>query len=97
MLLAHGIGLNRLELAIQQIGRNGQVVLAVGGHHIPALAPGLDAVLFHELLNTVFANPHTPCQQFFPDSGPTVFTFTTGVRCLDMRQHSFVAQSPTLP
>ena len=62
MLLAHGIGLNRLELAIQQIGRNGQVVLAVGGHHIPALATSLDAMLLHELLDTILANSHTPCQ-----------------------------------
>ena len=38
----HGIGLISLELAIQQIGRNGQVVSAAGGYHIATFAAGLD-------------------------------------------------------
>ncbi len=88
------IGLFWLEVAIQQVGGNRHSVSAVDGHHIPALATGLDAMLFHEFLDTVFANSNTFCQQLFPDSGPAVFAFATGMSCLNMRQHGFVAPGP---
>ena len=45
------IGLGHGELPIQQVGRDGQVVVAVGGDLEAALALGPDAVQLHELLD----------------------------------------------
>jgi len=90
----HGVGLRGLEVAIQQIGCNGQVVLAVSGNDIPALASGFNAVQFHQFLDTVFSDAHALGHKFFPDPGPAVFAFTARVGCFDVRQHGFVAELP---
>ena len=90
----HGVGLLGLEVAIQQIGRNGQVVLAVSGDDILAFAPGFNTAQLRQFLDTIFPNPHVLGHKFFPDSGPAVFTFTASVGCFDVCQHGFVAELP---
>ena len=90
----HGVGQFGLEVSIRKIGRNGQVVLAVSGDDIPALAPGFNAVQFHQFLDTVFPDPHALGHKFFLDPGPAVFAFTASVGCFDVCQHGFVAEAP---
>jgi len=51
-------------------------------------------VLFHELLDTVFPDPHTLAKQLSPDPGPAVFAFAASMCSFDVRQHGLVAQAP---
>lgn len=85
------------EVSLQQIGRNRQVVFAVGGRDKLALSPGLDAVTVHEFSDSFFAYPNASCYQLFAHSWPTVFLLDFGVNGLDVNQQSFVADAFVRP
>ena len=52
----HLIGGCCREVALQQVGGNGQLVFAAGGDHELSLAPGLDAVFLHHASHAVLAD-----------------------------------------
>jgi len=84
------------ELPIEQIGRDRQVVVAVGRDLESTLAASADAVKLHELLHPVLADPDAACEQLFPDPRPAVAAARFGMDHLDVNQQRIVAQMASL-
>lgn len=89
----HQVGRTGREVALQQIGLNGQTVLAVGSHDKLPLAPGLDAVVLHRPTNALLAHPDAPRQQLLPHLGPAVLLLDLGVDGPNMGQQRLVADA----
>src|ERR1017187_8732907 len=61
------------ELAIKYIGRNRQIVPAVGGHYAEtSLAAGMNAVLLHQPLHPLLAHANALSSQLPPDARPSI-------------------------
>jgi len=80
------------ELAVEHIGRDWQIVAAVGGDLEAPLASGADAVPLHELLNPFLAHAHASGQQLLPDARPAVAAECLGVDSLDVHQQGIVTE-----
>ena len=80
------IGGCRGEVALYQVRRNGQMVLAVRGDDKLALASGTDEVLLHQAAYPLFADPMSTRHQFLPHLGPAVFPFDFCMDGADVRQ-----------
>lgn len=86
------------EVARQQVRRYRQIVAAVGCDDKLSLSTSLDAVALHQPPDTLIANPKASSQQFFPHSGPAVFSFDLGVNGSNVYQQGCVADArPRLP
>ena len=75
----HRIRLHRLEVAIKQVRRNRQVMLAVRGDNKFTFPPRFDVVPLHEPLDTFFTYLDAVCPQLFPDSRPAGFAFAASM------------------
>lgn len=93
----HTVWSRRREVSLQQIGRNRQVVFAIGRIDKLALSSCLDAVTVHEFSDSFFAYPNASCHQLFAHSWPTVFTFDLSMDGLDVNQQCFVADAFVRP
>ena len=74
------------ELAIEQIRRDWQVMVAVGGHLEPFLAFRANAVFLHQRLQPMLAHADAIVAELTPDAGSAVAA--TGLRLdrLDVHQ-----------
>lgn len=84
------------ELAVQQVGRNGQAVVAVGRHLEATLALGPNAMQLHQLLDPLFAYPDTSGHQLSPRARPAIGAVGFGVDDFDMHQQCVVAAVATV-
>ena len=91
------LGAAAAEVAIQQVGRNRQIVPAVGGHDPEApLAAGANAVLLHQPLHPLLAHANAALDQLPPDARPAVGSAMFRIHGADMHQQRLVAQMPAL-
>ncbi len=89
------VGRGRSEVAVQQVGRDRQIVPAVGGHHPEApLAAGTNAVLLHQPLHPLLAYADAALHQLPPDPRPAVGAAMLRIHRADMRQQRRIAQMP---
>ena len=88
------VGRIHRELAVEQVGRNGQRMFAVGRDDKLSLAPRFDAVHLHGLLHPLPAHTKASAQQLFPHAGPAVLALDLGVNHTDVGQQIFIADSP---
>lgn len=65
----------RLKVSVEQIRRNRQIVLAVGGHDEFTLSVRFDAMHLHEPQNPFLPNSHAISPKFSPDPRPAIFAF----------------------
>ena len=64
---------------------------AVGGHHQLVFGFGLDAVLLHQSLYAILANPDAPGKQFLVHARPAILAFDFGVNGAHVCQQGFIA------
>jgi hypothetical protein len=62
------VGLGHGELAVEQVWRDWQFVMTVGGDLEASLALGANAVQLHELLHPLLAHRHAARHPFAPDA-----------------------------
>lgn len=62
-----------------RVGRNRQLVIAVGGELETPFSLGPDAVQSHELSYPLFAYCDTACRKFVPDAQPSLEAADLGV------------------
>ncbi len=85
------------EVAVQQVGRDRQIVPAVGGYYPEApLAPGANAVLLHQPLHPLLAHADAALDQLPPDPRPPVGAAVFRIHRADMRQQRRIAQMPAM-
>jgi len=92
----HLVGLAHDELTIEQVGRDRQIVIAVGGDLEAPLALGTNAVQLHEFLHSLLADSNSACEQLFPDAGPAIAAICLGVDRLDVHEQRVVTQMAAL-
>ncbi|SAK98745.1 hypothetical protein AWB75_07208 [Caballeronia catudaia] len=66
------IGASGREVALQQVRRDRQVVVAVGGRPEAAFGLRLDAVQLHELLDAILADSNALGKQLLPHARPAI-------------------------
>src|ERR1019366_7129015 len=75
------VGRGHSELAIKHVGRNRQLVPAVGGDYAEtSLAAGMNAVLLHQLLHPLLAHANALSSQLSPDARPSI---CAPILCID--------------
>src|SRR5579863_9374538 len=89
------VGPGRSEVTVQQVRRDRQVMLAIGGHHPETpLAASSNAVFLHQSLHPLFAHANAALDQLPPDARPTVGAAMFRVHRADMRQQRGITQMP---
>ena len=89
------VGRVHREITVEQVGRNGQGMFAVGGDNKFPLAPRPDAVPVHGLLHPLLAHTSAAAQQFLPHAWPAVLSLDLGMNRKDVGQQILIADSPT--
>ena len=88
-----GVRRRDVEVAREQIWRDGQRMVAVGGGYAKtSFAPALQAVLPHRPLDAALAHAHSAGLQLPPHAGPTIGPARFGVDRADLHQQRRFAQ-----
>jgi len=82
----------RQTCSCSEVGRNRQLVAAVGGDPEAPPALGTNALQSYELLRPGFAYRDAARHQLAPDTRPAVATPRLGVKGLDVYQQRLIAQ-----
>src|ERR1019366_723351 len=91
------VGSGHDELAIKHVGRNRQLVPAVGGDHAETpLAARLNAVLLHQSLHPQLAHANPLRPQLSPDARPPIRTPILCIDGADVNRKCFVAEVAAL-
>ena len=82
---------------IEQVGRDGEVVLTARGDLKAIFAFGTQAVLVHQGLQSMFSHTNTRVAQLAQDAGTTVALACVRLHGLDMNEQRIVAEETTWP
>ena len=84
------------ELPVEQVRRNRQIMIAVGGDFEAPLSFGTNAVQLHKLLHALLAHTNASGKQFLPGAWPAIAASRFGMDGLDVHQQCVIAQMAAL-